>query len=117
MTKKTESRWLAIKEGDVVKAPSGMLRVVRSVSRAKNNRQCEMRKVHVTFTIQRCSWTRRPYTIYNLGELHDLGYKLTDLTWPLKTEFDRLFAEEYKATRRDSRCRGAIPCCAVKGIA
>jgi hypothetical protein len=66
-------RWASeVEPGDVVEAPSGMLRMVRRVSRKHG---CAPRKVWVYFTIQRSSWTRRPYTLYNVGELAQLGYR------------------------------------------
>jgi hypothetical protein len=61
--------------GDILRAPNGVLRVVRHVSLCNNARaQCIERKTWIFFTIRRCSWTRRCYTLYNIAELREMGY-------------------------------------------
>lgn len=98
-------RQLKVQIGDVFRAPSGMLRVVRSVSKPKTAR-CPS----VTFTIQHCSWTGRSTTSYPVSELLRIGYVYTGKRMPLRSNFDKLMAEDAETKTRNFKC------CEVRGI-
>lgn len=99
-----------VKIGDVFRAPSGLLRIVRHVKRSRNPR-----RYWVVFTIQRCSWTHRAVTIYSLGELRQIGYVHTRQNVKLASKFDKLI--EYDCTfPTTGKDRGHFDCCDVRGI-
>jgi hypothetical protein len=54
--------------GDLVRI-NGTLRVVRDVSPGRF-KQAQVRVRSITFSILRCSWTRRPYTVKNRCDLY-----------------------------------------------
>lgn len=95
----------AVKVGDVLRAPSGRLRVVRYARMAATPR-----KSWVAFAINHCSWTHRPYTFYNLGELNQIGYTATDKRVKLRSKLDKALALELS---EGPRC---LDCCDVVGI-
>ena len=96
------------KVGDVVRSPSGLLRIVRAVSPSK-----QPHRYRVDFTIQHCSWTGRAVTTYSWAELKRQGYTLTRTKVPLKGKFDRLFAEDCGFPDKNAM---NFTCCDVKGI-
>jgi hypothetical protein len=96
-----------VKVGDVLRAPSGLLRVVRHVS---TGRSCGP---SVTFTIQHCSWTGRSITSYTLNELSRMGYVKTRAKLPLTTKFDKLMEWDIACPPRELQ---HFDCCDVKGI-
>lgn len=99
-----------IKVGDVLLAPSGALRIVRRVSHLGKS----IPRTIVYFTIQRCSWTGRCYTVINGNDLRQMRYQPTTATFPLNTKFDRLIAADF--SKRDAKeCR--FHCCDVRGVA
>jgi hypothetical protein len=90
-----ESRWLAVRVGQVLKAPSGRLRVVRAVSPWRpGTRLSKLRGTHIFLTIGHPSWTGRCYTCYNLGELIGIGYELLHEVYRVEDDFQRLFLED-----------------------
>lgn len=93
-----------LKVGDVLKAPSGRLRIVRKLSAFRTDNP------YVFFTIARCSWTHRPYTLYTVKDLTRMGYRKVG-QYKLREKFDELMCEEFEA--RDSP---QIKCCDVIGI-
>lgn len=97
--------------GDVMRAPSGLLRIVRAVS--ISGITPGLRKVHIYFVIKHCSWTKRPVTCYSYGELLCAGYRLTRGHVDLKLPSDELIAEECKMDRD----KPLLSCCDVEGIA
>ena len=101
--------WFAIlRVGDVLRAPGGSYRVVRRVGR-----DCCGRLTSVTFTIQRCSWTKRPTTVYIRQDLKR-GWHYVGVRVKLDREIDRKIAQDVNALySRDC----AVSCCAVLGIA
>lgn len=109
----TVEQWaLEIAPGDVVEAPSGLLRVVREVHRY---RRSAPRQVWAFFSIQRCSWTKRPYTTYTVGELWQIGYRPLGIKSNLDSEFDRKLLEDMTGNRpKASDC--TFRCCDVIGI-
>ena len=70
--------------GTVLLSPTGDMRVIRSVTRGKR-----WRNPIFTFAIRRCSWTRRPYTMYTWGELVRMGYTALDVRIALETPADK----------------------------
>ena len=99
--------------GDVYRARNGVLRIVRHVSVCQNDRALvNERKTWVYFTIRRCSWTRRCYTLYNLAELEYFGYSFTGKrvkgwTDKYQDQIDRVI----QAGTQE------LTCCQVEGIA
>ena len=111
-----QTPWVAaIRKGDVLKSPGGVLRVVRKVKHGRSDR-----RTHITFSILHCSWTRRPTTTYNAGELKALGYRPTAFKgYPLKSKLDKAIERELGGRDGSHRLLGAdreIFCCDVKGI-
>jgi hypothetical protein len=100
---------LSIRKGDVLETPSGSLRIVRHVSAAGTPR-----KTWLYFTIQRCSWTHACYTLYNVGELNGLGWRVVasaaDL---LNDKFSREIEQDFHKHGPERRFR----CCDVRGVA
>lgn len=101
-----------IQVGDILEAKSGLLRVVRYVSRKHGG---SPRKLWVAFAIQHCSWTRKPYTYYNVGELFLLGYRPLGLKSNLASEFDFNLLSDIEGRHPDTKqCN--FRCCDVIGI-
>ncbi len=105
--------WISkIRKGDVLRSRTGMLRIVRHVSH-------QMVKHHglrtsVTFTIQRCSWTSRPHTVYTGNDLRQMGYQPVRGRFALRTKFDRTLEKDFDAPNA-AAC--TFKCCDMKGIA
>ena len=81
--------WHDLKEGEILKAPSGRLRIARVVHRYPN-------KIWVYFTIANRSWTRRCYTLYTTAELKYQGYIRTGKYKTWWDETDLRIANEMK---------------------
>ena len=96
------------KVGDIMKAPSGALRIVRSVT-CRSRR--ERRKIWIVFTIKHCSWTHRPVTTYSLGELQDLGYVHTRKNITLSLPSDKVIEAECSYPDNPQ-----LSCCDVVGV-
>jgi hypothetical protein len=106
-----QSDWVwSVKVGDVLKTPSGDLRVVQDVRDSSGGKS--YRKLWFEFTIRRCSWTRRPYTLYNGAEIFYMGWRPTNY----RVEIDPEFADKFRASVK-ARVAAECPlkCCAVKG--
>ena len=88
-----------LKAGDVLKSPSGLMRVIRRVDTGKTKR-----KVWVTFAIQHCSWTHKAYTVYNMGELLELGYRRTNAKVSLRGRMDKMLAQDINNGTRNLTC-------------
>ena len=101
-----------LKVGDVVRARSGTLRVVRSVI---HSYKYGFVRVSVTFAIQRCSWTGRCYTTYTGNDLVQMGFRPTRAKWHLRTAIDRAIDEEIQKKKRRDHSIG-LTCCDVEGI-
>lgn len=105
--------WISrIKKGDVLRTGSGKLRIVRRVSHS--NIPFYGIRTNVTFAIQACSWTHRPYTIYTGNDLVQMGYEPVAARFPLRTKFDRTLERDFEAPTSEY-C--VFDCCAVRGIA
>lgn len=105
--------WISrIKKGDVLRSKSGMLRIVRRVSHS-HIRFYGIRTT-VTFTIQACSWTGRPYTVLTGNDLVQMGYEPVAERFPLRTKFDRTLELDFSA-HRSADC--VFSCCDVRGVA
>lgn len=80
-------------------------RLIRSVSKR------EGRLMSVTFAIRRCSWTRRPYTVYQRSDFKAL--KIRPTGWPRAT-FGLPSDRNLLADINDHR-RQRLHCCDVVG--
>ena len=96
-----------LRVGDVLRAPSGLLRIVRGVHYRNTGND------YVMFTIQRCSWTGRCVTHYMLSDLRCAGYTHTGKRVKLGTKFDLMFEDDIALPDRDKQI---FSCCDVKGI-
>jgi len=102
-----------IKVGDVLRAPSGRLRLVRAVHNSflrkhwKNNPKS---RIWVYFVINHCSWTKRPYTLYTVAELERQDYRKMPASFKLNDKFQRLLIEEIETNVNN------FTCCDVVGI-
>jgi hypothetical protein len=86
--------WIkTLKVGDVVRAPSGVLRIVRSVSHHRPS----IGGTYVTFLIRRPSWTNRCYTVMNGSNMAIVGYRPTGAKAKLNHEFDRTVEQCFSA--------------------
>jgi hypothetical protein len=106
-------KWLKITVGSVLKSPNGDLRPVRYLSAwpgTTKTKLSPLRGTHVAFSIRRCSWTGRCYTVYNLGELRGMGYTITGKTVRLDKPIDRKIAKDI------GKLYPVLSCCAVKGL-
>jgi len=89
--------------GDVLRR-GNTYRIVRAVSPAHDPK-------FVTFAIKRCSWTRRPYTVYLMRDLRKAGWvKVEGVRVKLDTLLDRLVKEDMQSQDR------VITCCDVIGV-
>jgi hypothetical protein len=78
--------WTAtIEVGDVLISGSGVMRIVRSVTRSYSRYGP---RTSVSFVIRHPSWTGRPYTVMTSTDLRTLGYRKTKAKAKLGTEFD-----------------------------
>lgn len=108
MTRRQQVPWMAhVKVGDVLRDPGGNLRVVRRLSRFDDG---DVRAL--SFTIMRCSWTGRCYTVKNFTDLLKWEFVLKrDLP---STALDRKIARELRNSRRFKQ---TLSCCDVRGVA
>ena len=96
----------SVRVGDVLRAGTGTLRVVRHVSFYKDG---DLRSV--TFSIRHCSWTHRPTTTMNYTDLRIMGYEPTGVRVALRSKMDR----ELSADIADHN-RRKLHCCDVRGV-
>lgn len=114
--------WLQkIQRGDVLRWPSGRLRVVRNVNHYRTPRSTVC---NVTFAIQHCSWTHRPTTTYTSNDLRQMGVRPTKARISLRKKIDRAIQREISGS--PSGPRKGMPrihgerelfCCDVIGVA
>ena len=97
-----------IRKGDILRSGSGMLRVVRAVS----HHGPSIPKTNVTFSIKRCSWTGRCYTVMTGNDLRQLGYRPTRGRMRLRGKLDLLIEGDFGASPGDTR----LTCCDVEGV-
>jgi len=107
-----EWAWIkSLREGDVLKARSGKLRIVRRVRHLGPS----IPKTFVHLTIQHCSWTGRPYTVVTGNDLRQMGFqRVGNARKLLKDQFSRALARDFEASR-STDCQ--FKCCDVRGIA
>ncbi len=93
---------------------TGTLRVVRDVSRVRDSKFKRTLKQGdvfcITFAIKNCSWTKRPYTVYNRYDIKR-QFELTNVRVKLNSEIDALLAQEM-----DNSDKPFLTCCAVRGL-
>lgn len=90
--------------GDILRSPSGLLRVVRSV-RFKGTGNGS-----VTLVIQHCSWTRRCYTVQTFSDLRLSGYVRTGFRYKFTKPWDAKIAHAIESSER------TLSCCDVHGL-
>jgi hypothetical protein len=95
-----------VRVGDVLESDTGLMRVVRKVSRYKDG---DLRSV--SFTVKRCSWTQRCYTLLDYTSLRLNGYKPVARVRMGSTLDWKIFKEI------GSRRAPELSCCAVKEVA
>lgn len=99
----TEQEIAKLVPGSVI-ARGGNYRVVRSVKRF---RRC----VYVSLAIQRCSWTRRPHTTYNIRDLIKAGYRyVPGVRVKLDSELDRCLLRDIEGNgdNREIFCKDVV---------
>lgn len=100
--------WVSkIRVGDILRSGAGVLRVVRGVTHYKT-------KTFVAFTIRRCSWTGRCYTILDHASLKSQGFQPTGKRLRLRSNLDREIRAEILESRRPSEIK--LHCCDVEGV-
>jgi len=107
-----------IERGDVVRSPSGLLRVVRGVHRTGTRRRQRgtvySRGVYITFVIRHCSWTHRPYTHLNVGEMVQIGYRPTEAKYTFGP-VDAILDSEVSRADEEKR-KPVFSCCDVDAM-
>ena len=107
-------KWISrLKKGDVLRSRSGMLRVVRHVSH--NKIPGYGIRTTLIFSIQRNSWTTRPYTVYTGNDLVQMGYVKTRARRALRSKFDRTLESDFD--RRGSAAECSLHSWDVLGVA
>jgi hypothetical protein len=108
MIRANDPAWFEhLRAGDVLRSRGGTLRVVRTVTRKKDGRLWG-----VSFVIMRCSWTKRPYTIYTFTDLKVFRFTYVGARVRLDSELDRKIL---RAIRNNGE--RSLSCCAVRGVA
>lgn len=104
----------SIEKGDVLRARSGALRIVRDVKHSLVTRGGRAHvRTSVSFLIKRCSWTKRCVTVLHSNDLKSQGYVKTGARSKLNTAFDWAVEQELTLPRpTDVKLR----CCDVKGL-
>lgn len=109
-----------INKGDVVRTNTGDIRVCRSVHRGSpktgkgSSTSTYARRVFCHFAIRHCSWTGRPYTLYNVAEMVQMGWTPTEAKPRLlRADIDRMLEGDFGADKSED-C--VLSCCAVKGL-
>lgn len=101
-----------VQAGDVLRTPSGDLRLVRAVHRNPPKPRRKREQVWVYFAIRHCSWTGRCYTLYS-----DSDSYLRQFEWVTRrknwrpTRIDREIAKNIA----DHRYR-TVGCAKVRGL-
>ena len=108
---RTQLPWMrTLQVGDVLAREHGPWRIVRRVSRYDDG---DLRSV--SFSIRRCSWTHRCYTVYWYNDLRMMGYrKIAVKRRRLTKRIDRQIAA---AMNQDAWTPYILKCCDVEGVA
>lgn len=103
-----------IRVADVLRARTGQLRVVRHVTHSliTGSGGPPHIRTSVTFKINRCSWTRRCYTVYNSSDLRRL-YRPTRGHIELRKKMDRAILQEII---RPAKEKPRLTCCDVESV-
>lgn len=102
----TRPQWIKdLRVGDVVRTPSGLLRIVRAVHHGAT-------RSSFTFVIKRCSWTNRCYTVYTSTDLKTQGWQPTGKRMRLRSHLDYEIEQNFGLSTRDT----TLTCCNVEGI-
>lgn len=104
-----DRRWiLGLQVGDVVRSGNGALRVVRAIKHCRSGYKTT--RTSVTFSIRRCSWTHRCYTVLTCSDLLTLGYRPTRAKVKLRKRIDRAIENDFHADKP------VLTCCDVSGV-
>lgn len=101
---------LRLKPMDLVRL-NGTLRIVRETS-IKLNKKGKVGGC-LTFSIMRCSWTKRPYTVKNVTEIKAAGIELVARNFILKHGLNKLLNEDVTKKSATEKC--VLTCCDVVG--
>lgn len=110
---KTKGKWdwiKSIKVGDILvekKTP----RIVRAVSHQPEDPS--ICKTYVWFTIRRCSWTTRCYTVLTGNDLRQRNFRLAGKRVQLNKPIDAAIAMEFGEMKP---AKIKLHCCDVEGI-
>lgn len=98
---------------DVVRL-NGRLRVIRKIERHKQWRPAPQhpQRIYFWFSIVRCSWTHRPYTVKTMTDLAHVDIELVMRNYTPKSELEWQLQKDIQA-RTHKPC---LDCCDVKGI-
>jgi hypothetical protein len=101
----------SLREGDIIRW-NGRLRVIRDVTKGEGK---GWRRISFTFSIQRCSWTGKPYTVYSRTDMQNLkkSLELVARNYKGKLPLEKLLTDDIKQ-RRGMRCK--LECCDVVGV-
>lgn len=102
--------WMAtVAVGDVLISGRGLARVVRRVTRFRDG---DLRSL--SFSIKRCSWTGRGYTVKNYTDLRYEGFTPTGIRVKLNSKLDKLLDRDiHLACTADPK---RITCCIGKDM-
>lgn len=101
------------KAGDVLLWPSGDMRVIRKVTvhTYRGRSEPRVRSPIFDFAIRRCSWTERPYTVYQWAELVRMGVTALGVSVALDTKMDKQLLRDI-----NTNDRSRLTCCRVAGV-
>lgn len=92
-----------IQKGDVLRAPSGKLRIVRRVTHYGQS----LSRTSIVFLISRPSWTGRCYTVIRGNDLKNKGYQPTKAKAKLGKDFDNIVEYELDRSAHQPKKLGA----------
>jgi hypothetical protein len=101
----------SLRENDLIRW-NGKLRVIRGVTPGTGT---GYRRISFSFSILRCSWTRRPFTTYTRTDLQDLKrpLELVARNYKDKTVIGQLVNKDIQAR---SSAPSVLECCDVVGV-
>ena len=109
-----ENDWISnIRVGDIL-AVGDSYRVVRDVKHSKSERHPP--KTYVTFTIKRCSWTGRCYTVLTRSDLKTRGFRATGHSMRLRRQIDAKIRKAIVGRELPKDGPYSMTCCDVEGI-
>ena len=106
--------WIhAIRVGDIL-AVGDTYRIVRDVHHSRSDRWPP--KTYVTFTIKRCSWTGRCYTVLTQSDLKTRGFRPTGHSMRLRRQIDAKIRKAIVGNELPKHGHYSMTCCDVEGI-